>query len=451
MTFAVNKYTVTVQPSGHGTVRIDKEEVEHGGSVRMTIIPDNDFQVMSVKIGDVLYTEISEEQGFIEDEEGNIRFEITNITENIEITVQFAEMDSLEESWNQFISIHSATGEGPIKNSFIEGSGEAYVFSKDAKVEITPQSPYKRLKINNGWWLNKYTYNEPVKIKDLKVREFLWKSVNVRLPEPIYILFDTVAPVVGKPEAEEGKWHNKKVTVTGYIDNKKQEYQGILYSTDIEAVYYKQGSYKKGDEGLPAVYDAKTGKYSFDTVDSDYDGKYSIWAVDKAGNMSEVRKINMKIDKTPPGLIEGKKAVTFEQKNDNGIAKVLNFLSFGTFFNKQIKITVQARDEGSGIGEIRLETSDNSIKPEYVPGSFKRNGKTARAEFTLDAETFEGSFRVIIKDRAGNVQTVPVTTENSNIEDKTSGIVMIEKMPLSLIWKWTKDGNTTGNINRVET
>lgn len=422
--FAINEYSVRAEPTENGTAHLDKGIVRHGGTAILTMTPDADYRVASVTINETQYTDISDDPNFIEDEEGNVIFNITNITSDTVVKVKFQKMDSLTGSWTEFVSV--LPKKGKLVDSYVKDDKEVFVFSKEAEAEVIPLEPYDWIRINKKWWRTKYNFNEPKTIKDIKVKEFgLKRPKNIPLDNEILILFDTVAPVVGKPTIDEEKWHNGKITVSGNIENPTQNFEGVTYSTKIEKVYYCQGTDLRNGE--LATYNQETGEYTFETADTDYNGKYSIWAEDQAGNISKVTVVNVKIDKTAPNLVEGEKAVTFEQENDDTLSRILNFLTFGTFFNKQVKITVQAQDDGSGVQSIKLITDDDSVVPELVPGSFKMDGRTAQAEFILDEEAFAGSFKVVIKDNVNNEQTVPVTSKNSNIEADNSGIVMVEQ------------------------
>src|SRR5690606_31527080 len=148
---------------------------------------------------------------------------------------------------------------------------------------------------------------------------------------------------------DERKWFSGNVKVSGEIKNIAETFNETEYSTAIEKVYYSKGD-EKAEE---ATLQPEDETFEFTIAEEDYSDVYHIWAVDQAGNKSEVKTININVDQTKPTLIEGE-AVTFEQINDDEWSQFLNFLTFGTYFNKEIEVTVRAEDNGSGVKSIAL-------------------------------------------------------------------------------------------------
>lgn len=106
--------------------------------------------------------------------------------------------------------------------------------------------------------------------------------------------------------------------------------------------------------------------------------------------------------------------------NDSVIAKVLNFFTFGTFFNDQVVIEVYADDaqediDVSGARSITLYGDGEEIETKEVQGN--------RAEFVLPVEEitgedvyFDKKISASVTDQVGNVsEQVYPNTENSNM------------------------------------
>lgn len=176
-----------------------------------------------------------------------------------------------------------------------------------------------------------------------------------------------------------------------------------------------------------------------DTIDTktlkDQGRYYDVEAAitDNAGNLNEEKlERTIYIDENPPVLDGGKESVTFEQDFVSTFAKVIHYLSFGTFFNKQIIVTVKVKDDASGVKDIKLHAnsenpSDEKVVPELIPGSFEKQGLAAEAKFAIDTDYFKGTFEVETTDNVNNQKTELVSGLNSNIESQDHGVVMIEK------------------------
>ena len=100
----------------------------------------------------------------------------------------------------------------------------------------------------------------------------------------------------------------------------------------------------------------------------------------------------------------------------------------GLFFNDEIKITVKVEDQGSGIHSIKLLTSDEKVIPQLIEG--ESNIPNGLAVFTLDDESFSGTFKVEVTDLVSNVGTYEVDQTNSNITSANNEIKFDKKAPV---------------------
>ena len=171
--------------------------------------------------------------------------------------------------------------------------------------------------------------------------------------------------------------------------------------------------------------------------------EHKFYCLDNAGNASSASSCAAKLyDKKAPEL-EPKKTpefypVEFSQSNNGPFAKFLNKLSFGRFFNKELKITVYATDgvdeysNASGFSDKKVQslifkdpskdTSDQVVTT--IPAKVAKSGEVGNAvstKFTAEItaeelKNFKGSLYVQLQDQLGNqTEEIQVTTANSNL------------------------------------
>ena len=452
VTFAINTYEVTATVDGeNGTVEVNKSTVEHGEDVTVTITPEtNEYRLSSFKVNDTIVP--VNDKDFTEDDHNVLTYTVNNVVEPTEIIVAFEHVSVLEGEVDTYVNIEPTSGS--LINQYKEDDHEIRVYSKDAKLNISAINPNDRVSFfeDRLQWKDVYNIDQSTSIERLFIKKN--KAINtseVNLNGKLLLVMDRAKPVVkeatlngpNEVEVDDAVWYSGAVTVSGQIDNVEETFEGIHYSTEIEKVYYSKGEYLP-EEALEADFDTVNNVYSFKTVDEDYKGIYSIWAVDQAGNISEVQTVDIHIDKTNPTLADGE-AVTFVQKNNNYFSKVLNFLTFGTYFNSEIEVTVKVKDDASGIQSISLISSDENMKPKLVADSFKKDGLTAEAEFIIPAEEFVGSFTVEVTDNVTNAKSYLVTKDNSNIVADNSGIIMLEQVAPSASIDVTPKENVSSN------
>ncbi|MCP8969384.1 Ig-like domain-containing protein [Ectobacillus ponti] len=442
VTFDLKTYKVTVD-SGikNGSVSVSPSTVAHGGQTTVTMRPEDlSYQVAELLINN---TPVPMDEKFVDHEDNSTTYTISNVTSDISVTAVFEKVQDLKNAWDTYVSINPTSGE--YLDSFKKGKDQALLYSKNAQVTIAPQDPYNYVSLSyldlgpidlilN--WKQSHTISSSTSIEQLFVKER--KGVKrdigrVDFGGKMLLVFDKKAPHINKPEVKSDEqaevdgsiWHSGKVNVSFTVENEEETFEGITFASGIDKVYYTKGNYSQGTVGAEIA--PVEGRYSFTTDDEDYKGVYSIWAVDKAGNMSDVQTVDINIDKTLPVLADGK-AVEFQQRNDSAFAEALHFLSFGTFFKKEITVKVKAKKDGSGIKEISLHPSNSKItvKPDGEIRSVG-NGTAEEATFTVQAEEVTGSFTAEIMDRVGNKKEYLITKDNSNIAADNSGVILFEE------------------------
>lgn len=435
--FAINTYAVTTSVSGgNGDVKLDKSTVDYDGAATATMTPNQDYRVASIKVNGTA-VDLAADGNFTENEDGTYSYTVKNIKEPISIEVTFEKIPTLDGTWSQFVSITPTAGS--LLDSYKEGGKEIRVYSKDAVVQVAPIGSYNLINLQTSAgsskkWQTEYTFNKSTSIKDMKVKIAGTKKSEqtINMDGDILLVFDNQGPAVKEP-ALDGKnkttinnvtWFSDTVTVSGEIDNGTQSFDGVAYSTPIEKVFYSNAT-DAAAAPSEAAFDAKTNRYTFGPVEK---GHYKVWAVDKAGNQSPEKLININIDQTNPTLADGK-SVKVEQINDDTWSQVLNILTFGMFFNKGIQVMVKAMDGESGVQKITLYANPaNSTDKKQVPlvsETFSKDTRTAEAVFVLDDDSFEGTFFVEVADNVNNKQNYDVN--KTNIEPEGNGHFMIDR------------------------
>lgn len=158
----------------------------------------------------------------------------------------------------------------------------------------------------------------------------------------------------------------------------------------------------------------------------------SFTVTDKAENTSATITKTVVIDNTAPALGEGQ-AITFTQKNDGVIAKTLNMLTFGYFFNEKFEIKVATADGQTAVASAKVNFYDESAPTKVAFGSAENTAPNKNGEFTFTVDriqlaNFKGKVCVVLTDAVGNVsEEFIATTANSNLTaDALAATFMVE-------------------------
>lgn len=228
---------------------------------------------------------------------------------------------------------------------------------------------------------------------------------NVSVAETIEVKITRVKPSVDTVvKTPEYVWHNDAVTITGTVSSKAD-------ASPVVKVVYTTNNRDYNDATLNV-----NGEYEF-TVSGEQNTIYSIYAIDDAGNWSDAKTIDVKIDTTKP-IVNG---FDFEIEHNDPASKVINWLTFGLFCNAKIKVTATVSDgtetDDSQCKEVvfRLYESD-ATNGEYTETE-KIEVLDGKASTVIDIN-FKGTVKAIVYDNAGNdsVETL-ATTQNSKGDD----------------------------------
>ncbi len=283
------------------------------------------------------------------------------------------------------------------------------------KVEATDDvAGIKSYKIDDGAWQTSNTFE----INDCQPHKFYVcdNAVPSNVSEATEFTaknYCDVTPVVKSVDLsndKDQKWTNQKITATVNADSVKN-----TYGTEFAIVGYKMdnGEWQTSNEFKDAIADKAEHKF---------------YVKDSAGCVSEAYVVKSeKYDAKVPELAEN---VEFAQTNDNVFAEALNWLTFGKFFNKELKITVKVTDLSDGsnnvsgvdVDKLKFVFENATTSIEFSKDKFEsvetENGVTT---FVITAnkdelENFKGSAHIYITDNAGNeTGDIPVTTANSNL------------------------------------
>lgn len=213
-------------------------------------------------------------------------------------------------------------------------------------------------------------------------------------------------------------WYNGNVEFTVNVNDDVTGVRTVVIKMNGEELKNDMNNidltqdFSKGDEK------DTTETFVINTSQNAVDGlnRIEVVVTNAAGVESIVYTQDVYIDTTNANII-GYEITTI---NDSPLDKVLNFLTFGIFFNEQVKITVTAEDvnASAGVKTITLYVDDE----EFATQSVDENNKTT---FTVPAgelaenSVYAADISAIATDNVGNVTSEAVipTTVNSNIKD----------------------------------
>lgn len=252
------------------------------------------------------------------------------------------------------------------------------------------------------------------------------KSINVKIT--------TVVPIVDSIEKEPSQdWYNGdvKVTMSASIKDGASPINRVVYTTST-------------DLNNDAILALKTtaifenGKYVF-TVSGEQKQEYYVYAIDEADNISAVKSIDIGIDTTEPTV----KKFIFERVNSSAPAKILNFLTFGLFFNEEIRVVATVSD-----GTDTDDSQCNNVKFQLYSGTAAKTSYGDAVVVNVEDNTatttipmnFKGVIKAVAYDNAGNasIETMATNKNSNSGDDKfADGFIMTEIMPSNVTFNET--------------
>lgn len=409
ITFSINTYKVTVNAGENGTATSDAGTVEYGSNSKITITPNDGF--------DVSKFEVNGEDKIESINKDDYTYLIENITKDIKVEVQYSAVSSTTTPTdilsNEYYAITFSSE--PVDAYTTSEGTSVYVLAKDAKAIVSKTTTYNYgVKINSTNILN-YSNSKEItsttKIttiassKGIGPKNKHFSSVN------ILIIIDKTNPDLA--DIKEMNWSKEaSYTVTGSVSD---ENTSDNPSSGIDKVVY----------GTTPGYTNATSEAKLNSDKTDYSFKisneenkiYYIYAVDMAGNISEVKTFESKIDRTAP-VIE-----SFEITNKNNDVKTT---SFGTYSSTAVTVKIKASDAKKSVTNNKDGTNTCSgVKSITFNGNTVDVDSKNEASFTIsEATNFEIKNASVI-DNAGNETTGVVASKTNatiNSGDKKSAL-----------------------------
>ncbi len=251
--------------------------------------------------------------------------------------------------------------------------------------------------------------------------------------ESNFIMINDLKPAVsfGTPKAT--------YTDTDKDKNKKLWYKTNDVKVDIKVNDVEEGKTNCGINKISIKLNGKELKEDSDgnEILNNYSNEliteknFSVVVKDEGENTIDVKVINnLGVEKTSTQKIyidtKTPEINKFEyvRINDDPFSKILNFLSFGNFFNEEVKVNITASDSGSGLAEMTLTVGEKTHT-----STTATNGVytfTLPVDETLDTKTgklIAAAVSAKVTDNVGHYSQAAPTEKNSNIQ---SNNLMIE-------------------------
>lgn len=395
--FALDTFSVIINNPSNGNASLDKTEVEYGNSAIVTLAPSEGYDVSQFDVNGI---------NKLESIADDYTYSIDNITEDTTVDVQYSAVSSTTPTdilSNEYYNI-TFSREPVYTYTTTEGTS-VYVLAKDAKATVSKTTTYnKGIQINSTnklGYSNSKDITSTTKITTIASSKGIgdgnkhFSSVN------ILIIIDKTKPVLA--DITSMNWSKKSsYTVTGTVSDENTTEKP---SSGIDKIVYGTTSGYANATSEATLTADKTG-YSF-TISNEENKTYYIYAVDKAGNVSEVKTFESKIDNTAP-VID-----SFEITNVNNDVKTT---SHGTFSSSAVNIKIKASDAENSVTNKEGTNTCSGVKSITFNNATKLVNSNNEAIFTIDAATdFEIKDASVI-DNAGNVTTgVAASSTNATI------------------------------------
>ncbi|MDL2225732.1 Ig-like domain-containing protein [Eubacteriales bacterium OttesenSCG-928-M02] len=236
-------------------------------------------------------------------------------------------------------------------------------------------------------------------------------------PYPMDASVLTIAPPrvtsLGKPTIG---WTTQSVRVSGTVAATRfYQVAEVRYSTNAT-------DYAAANGGQAANYASGNDAFDFEmqTADNLCIGDVYVWAVDTQGNKSPVESINLQMDTQKPTIT----GIAIEKTQESLSTKIINFLTFGTFFHEAVLVKVSADDgAGAGVKGVTLIYStgndEKTLYTETLPAVFRLPLEDAAngQKYTLEA---------VAVDKVGNASNPAYPADFAGIN---SNDIMLEDTP----------------------
>lgn len=395
--FALDKYSVEVNAPTNGTATLDKVEVEHGNSATVTLAPSEGYDVSLFEVNGVDELEnIADDYTYL----------IESITKDTTVKVEYSPVSSSTPSdilSNEYYNI-SFSSNLVDEYTAVDGTS-VYVLDKDAKATVSKTSTYdKGIQVNTKkrtGYENSKDITSTTKITSIASSKGIGDKNKHFTPVSILIIIDKTKPVLADVTSME--WSKEiSYTVTGAVSDENTTENP---SSGIDKVVYGTTSGYANATSEATLTADKTG-YSF-TISNEENKTYYIYAVDKAGNVSEAKTFTSLIDNTKP-QIDG-----IEITNANNDVKTT---SFGTYSSTAATVKIKASDAENSVTNTEGTNTCSGVKSITFNGKTEEVNSNNEASFTIESATDFEIKDISVIDKAGNETTgVVASSTNSTI------------------------------------
>lgn len=464
--FSLNGYSIKVSDTTNGTVSVNKTLVEANGEVAVTITPSGNYKVEKIVVkttSDTTGTEVDKvaNADYVENADNSSTYTYKGVTEETTFEVTFSEIQTSTKEWTEDVDITGTIIGGSSYED--ENSNIVYTLNKDSQATITSKfntddghANQIRLKYYGeddfGTWAETQTVDSSRVISAIQVREAkLDNVVNVNLNgKNIIVVIDKTAPVVS--EAVSVTWtNNEPVSITGKVtdentqDNPSSGISHLVWSKDIAL----------DEAGILASSNTVTlendGSFKIENISGEQDATYYIYAIDKAGNISEAKTAKVQIDKTVPEIT----GFTFSTKSDEVKQDAINFADNGTYCAQTMYVMVTASDTASGVASIALYNEDKEIQK--LEGSSNifvlteadfKDGKSIYAKVTDNAGNTSAGTKPTDKGFHSDVVVISATSEDFNVSiTKPTQGIYVKDAGTDSKTLYAKDSNLAFNVS----
>ncbi len=419
--FAINQYVLTVDCNENGSVSWGTEGedilVNYGESATLNIIPNDGYGVESITVNGMDVEAEENEQG--------IFINFANIEEELNVEVTFVEIHETEVNENERLENDYYkivfNEEDKVKEAYMDGDTYVIVFSKNATVTIEPKDPYNEILINSnksyGEYSSEVQYSDTITIENVFVKQGTYADDKKNVAVNVKIIIDKTAPEVA--DIDDPGWiKENNITIEGTVSDATD-------SSGLDYVVWSANQELTEIEVLSSIENKVNivdGTYSFTSEDGEQNQIYYIYAVDFAGNVSEPKTVNIKIDQTVPTITE----FVFSTDENKVVEDLIYFATLGTFCKEKIYLTVVATDAGSGVVAISL-CCDGQV---YLTEQAVNN----KVVFEISNEDFGSGVEIsaIASDEVGNNSALTKPTDENVETSAQSNKVQITSQKASI-------------------
>lgn len=451
--FALDTFEISASAGDNGSITPTSTTIDFGSSADFTITPSSkDYIVDEIKV-DGITVDISSlsTDEYIENDDHTVTFKLLDIQSDKTVEVTFKEIPVDTGDWKEKISFTPTTGSLVSEN--IVGNDVVLIYSNNASVKVEPITPYNYFdmkytnKVKWEGWKKNTTITSSQTISNIQVKTGRkGNETNLTFASQdgnIIVIIDKTKPVLA--DITSMNWSKESsYTVNGTVSDENTTEKP---SSGIDKIVYGTTSGYENATSEATLNADKTG-YSF-TISNEENKTYYIYAVDKAGNVSDAKTFESKIDNTNP-LID-----SFEITNANNDVKTT---SFGTYSSTAVTVKIKASDAKNSVTNTSGTNTCSGVKSITFNGETKNVNSNNEASFTMSSATEFEIKNASVIDNAGN-ETTGVVASGTNATINTGSkqaTLLSNKLTISTVKPTVtivKDNNgaTAGLVRHDET